>query len=80
MGRYYHLSKTVTDSEATEIVSQMNQLDDVSDVAFTDDHNYLRVTTKDDKFSDVMDHAVNICSRAARGVELSFQRFAYEEA
>ena len=36
----------------------------------------LFVVTKDGQFSDVMSRAVNICSRVANGVELSFARFA----
>ncbi|MCI5493815.1 MAG: hypothetical protein MR425_06775 [Lachnospiraceae bacterium] len=78
MGRYYHLSKKVTDNESKEIAKELQSLDDVASVEITEDHEYIKIVTRDDQFADVMGNAVNICSRIAKGVELSFARFAFE--
>lgn len=78
MGRYYHLSKKVTDNESQKITKELQSLDDVASVEITEDHEYIKIVTRDDQFADVMGNAVNICSRIAKGVELSFARFAFE--
>lgn len=72
MGRCYHLSKAVTEAQAEEIMKELKELEDVEDVEITADHSFMNVVTKDGEFADVMGAAVNICSRAASGVELSF--------
>lgn len=78
MGRYYQLSKKITDEESEEILKEMKELDDVDSVELSKDSSCLMVATKDDQFSEVMGNAVNICSRVAGGLELSFSRFAIE--
>lgn len=76
MGRYYHLSKKITEEESNKILSEMKDLDDVDQVEMTQDHAYLKVITKDNDFVVAMREAVNICSRISKGLELSFSKFA----
>lgn len=78
MGRYYHFSKVVTDAELTEIVKEMKEVDDVDIIEITKDHSYMKVVTKDNQFTEAMGKAVNICSRVAGGLEISFARFSFE--
>ncbi len=76
MGRYYHLSKKLTEAQAEEVEREMREIEDVESVEINQEHTYMKVITKDDEFSGVMGRAVNICSRVADGAELSFSRFA----
>lgn len=78
MGRYYHLSKKATDEQLKEVLREMREQDNVKKVEITEDHLYMIVETKDDKFEEVMAKAVNICSRVAGGMELSFDKFTAE--
>lgn len=76
MGRYYHLSKKLTEAQVAEVEREMREIDDVESVEVNGDYMYMKVITKDDEFSGVMGRAVNICSRVADGAELSFSGFA----
>ena len=76
MGRYYHLSKKLTEAQAEEVEREMREIEDVESVEINQEHTYMNVITKDDEFSGVMGRAVNICSRVADGAELSFSGFA----
>ena len=77
MGRYYRLSKEITEAEAEEILRELREKDDLKAVELSEDRKRMRVETKDGEFSGVMGAAVNICSRIARGCELSFEGFAF---
>ena len=72
MGRYYHLSKKLTEAQVAEVEREMREIDDVESIEVNGDYMYMKVITKDDEFSGVMGRAVNICSRVADGAELSF--------
>ena len=76
MGRYYHLSKKLTEAQVAEVEREMRKIEDVESVEVNGDHMYMKVITKDDEFAGVMGRAVNICSRVADGAELSFSSFA----
>ena len=76
MGRYYHLSKKLTEAQAEEVEREMREIEDVESVEINQEHTYMKVITKDDEFSGVLGRAVNICSRVADGAELSFSGFA----
>ena len=71
MGRCYHLSKTVTEDLANEIIKELTERGDVKHARISADGRYLHVDTIDGEFSVVMYSAVNICSRIAN-CELSF--------
>lgn len=76
MGRCYHLSKTVTEDLANEIIKELTKRGDVKLAGISADGRYLYVDTIDGEFSVVMYSAVNICSRIAN-CELSFVKFDY---
>lgn len=78
MGRYYRMSKKVSENEAAEILREMRELGNVERVSLTDEKDHMLVFTKDGDFVNVMNAAVNICRRIAGGCELSFERFAAE--
>ncbi|MBE5961260.1 MAG: hypothetical protein E7256_07715 [Lachnospiraceae bacterium] len=79
MGRYYQFSKKLTEEEAKKIADMMRALENVKIVEFTDDRKYMKVETKDGEYEQVMHGAVNICARVAKGCEVSFSRFAYDD-
>ena len=76
MGRFYQLSKKISEQEASEI---MLELPDIRDAEIIDDRSRVRVETKDNVFIDVMSTVVNIFRRVAGGCELSFAGFAYKD-
>ena len=78
MGRYYRLSKKITDAESQEILKEMKVLEDVEKVEITKEYSYMKVLSKDDEFTDVMGKAVNIRGRTVGDLKLSFSRFAFE--
>jgi uncharacterized linocin/CFP29 family protein len=78
MERMYRFSKKITEEQAQEILKEMKEVDDVDDVYFAPDEACLVVGTSEAKFPAVMGKAVNICSRAAGGVEISFAGFYYK--
>ncbi len=78
MGRYYRMSKKVSEDEAAEILREMRELENLDKVSLTDERDHLLVFTKDGDFVTVMNAAVNICRRIANGCELFFERFAPE--
>ena len=76
MGRFYQLSKKISEQEASEIMREVLELPDIRDAEIIDDR---RVETKDNVFVDVMSTVVNIFRRVAGGCELSFVGFAYKD-
>ena len=78
MGRYYCLSKAITEAEAEEILRELRAKDNLKNVELSEDRKRMKVETKDGEYAGVMGAAVNICSRIARGCELSFEGFAYK--
>ena len=77
MGRYYRLSKEITDAEAEEILRELREKDNLKNVELSEDRQRMKVETKDGEYAGVMGAAVNICSRIAHGCELSFDGFVY---
>ena len=77
MGRFYQLSKKISEQEASEIMREVLELPDIKDAEIAD--GKVRVETKDNVFVDVMSTVVNIFRRVAGGCELSFVGFAYKD-
>ena len=75
MGRYYRLSKKITDDMATAILNEINELENVQTARITEDNKYRFVDTKDQQYPEVMTRALNICSRLGGKCELSFAGF-----
>ena len=78
IGRYYRLSKTITEEQAEQIVKELAAREDVKAVAFTDDRKMLRMESIDGEYKDIMYYAVNVLSREAGGCEISFDHFDTE--
>ena len=62
MGRFYQLSKKISEQEASEIMREVLELSDIRDAELGDDRSRVRVETKDNVFVDVMSTVVNIFS------------------
>ena len=77
MGRFYQLSKKISEQEAAEIMREILELPDIQNAEIVD--GKVRVETKDNVFIDVMSTVVNIFRRVAGGCELSFAGFAYKD-
>jgi len=78
MGRCYHLSKKITDAEAEIIIKEIKGLDDVEKVEITKERTFINISAKEDQYTVVMGKVVNICSRIAGDLRLSFAKFALE--
>ena len=77
MGRFYQLSKKISEQEVSEIMREVLELPEIKDAESVD--GKVRVETKDNVFIDVMSTVVNIFRRVAGGCELSFAGFAYKD-
>lgn len=78
MGRMYRLSKKISEAELNEILNEMKEINEAKRIDFTKDGTYLLVETSEENYQDVMGKAVNICSRVANGLEISFAGFEPE--
>lgn len=78
IGRYYRLSKTITEEQAEQIIKELAAREDVKAAAFTDDRKMLRMESIDGEYKDIMYYAVNVLSREAGGCEISFDHFDTE--
>lgn len=79
MGRYYKLSKKITEDMAAEILKETLAIEEVEKAEFQEENSKIMVLTEKDNYPDVMTRIVNICSRIGKGCELSFAGFAFEE-
>ena len=71
MGRYYRLSKKITDDMATAILNEINELENVQTARITEDNKYLFVDTKDQQYPEVMTRGK--CELSFAGFEGGFQ-------
>ena len=78
MGRMYRLSKKISEAELNEILNEMKEINEAKRIDFTKDGTYLLVETSEENYQNVMGKAVNICSRVANGLEISFAGFESE--
>ena len=72
VGRYYRLSKKITEEQAEQIVQELSAREDVKAVSVTEDRKMLRVESVDGDYKPIMYYA-------AGGCELSFDHFDTEE-
>ena len=79
LGRYYRLSKKITEEQAEQIVKELSAREDVKNASFTEDMKMLRVESVDGEYKDIMYYAVTVLSREAGGCEISFDHFDTEE-
>ena len=78
MGRYYRLSKSITEEMAAEIVREAREVENVRKAEFLEDCSKILVVTEKENYPEVMTKLVNIFSRVGRGCEISFAGFAYQ--
>ena len=78
MGRYYRLSKPITEEMAAEIVREAREVENVRKAEFLEDCSKILVVTEKENSPEVMTKLVNIFSRVGRGCEISFAGFAYQ--
>ena len=76
MGRYYRLSKSITEEMAAEIIREAREVENVREAEFLEDCSKILVMTEKENYSEVMTKLVNIFSRVGRGCEISFAGFA----
>jgi hypothetical protein len=77
VGRYYRLSKSITEEMAAEILREAREVENVQEAEFLEDHSKILVVTEKENYPEVMTRLVNIFSRVGRGCEISFAGFAY---
>ena len=78
MGRYYRLSKPITEEMAAEIVREAREVENVRKAEFLEDCSKILVVTEKENYPEVMTKLVNIFSRVGRGCEISFADYAYQ--
>ena len=59
MGRYYRLSKSITEETAGEILREILEIEDVESAEFTEENTKILVKTEKDKYPEVMTRNVN---------------------
>ena len=79
MGRYYRLSKSITEEMAAEILREAREVENVQETEFLEDHSKILVATEKENYPEVMTRLVNIFSRVGRGCEISFAGFADQD-
>ena len=76
MGRYYRLSKTLSEAEASEILREVREIEEVDEAEYSEGYSKILVLTEKEKYPEIMTRIVNIVSRVGKGCELSFAGFA----
>ena len=79
MGRYYRLSKSITEEMAAEIIREAREVENVREAEFLEDCSKILVVTEKENYPEVMTRLVNIFSRVGRGCEISFAGFADQD-
>lgn len=77
MGRYYALSKAITEEQKENALNAIKAKGNVKSAEVTEDGKFLVVETEDGEYTEVMRTAVNMFNQLAGGCELKFIRFAY---
>ena len=60
MGRYYRMSKKVTEDQVKEILRETLELEDVEEAEYEAETQLLKIVTKDNHFAGVMTRVLNI--------------------
>ena len=77
MGRYYRLEKTITEQMASEILQEIQEMEQVEKAEFLEDNSKILVKTKKEDYPAVMTKIVNIFRRVGNGCDLSFAGFEH---
>ena len=76
MGRYYRLSRALSEAEASEIMREVREIEEVDEAEYSEGYSKILVLTEKEKYPEVMTRIINIVSRVGKGCELSFAGFA----
>ena len=76
MGRYYRLSRALSEAEASEILREVREIEEVDEAEYSEGYSKILVLTEKEKYPEVMTRIINIVSRVGKGCELSFAGFA----
>lgn len=79
MGRYYRLTKKITEKMAEDILKEILGMEDVEKAEFAEENTKILVVTAKEKYPDVMTRIVNIFSRVGKGCEILFDGFQVPE-
>ena len=77
MGRYYRLAKTITEQMASEILQEIQEMEQVEKAEFLEVNSKILVKTKEEDYPAVMTKIVNIFRRVGNGCDLSFAGFEH---
>ena len=77
MGRYYRLAKTITEQMASEILQEIQEMEQVEKAEFLEDNSKILVKTEEEDYPAVMTKIVNIFRRVGNGCDLSFAGFEH---
>lgn len=77
MGRYYRLAKTITEQMASEILQEIQEMEQVEKAEFLEDNSKILVKTKEEDYPAVITKIVNIFRRVGNGCDLSFAGFEH---
>ena len=77
MGRYYRLAKTITEQMASQILQEIQEMEQVEKAEFLEDNSKILVKTKEEDYPAVMTKIVNIFRRVGNGCDLSFAGFEH---
>lgn len=79
MGRYYRLSKKITEEMASDIMNEVQGIPDVEEARLLEENTKILVETEEEKYPEVMTKIVNIFARVGNGCEIAFAGFKYGE-
>ena len=77
MGRYYRLAKTITEQMASEILQEIQEMEQVEKAEFLEDNSKILIKKKKEDYPAVMTKIVNIFRRVGNGCDLSFAGFEH---
>ena len=69
----------MTDAEEKEVLREIRAIKNINKVEITEGKTYIMVKTLENEYERVMPKVENICRRVARGCEVSFTQFVYED-
>ena len=76
MGRYYRLSKTLSEAEVSEILREVREIEEVDEAEYSEGYSKILVLTEKEKYPEVMTRIINIVSRVGMGGEVRSAGFA----
>ena len=76
MGRYYRLSKEITEEQKQETLRELRALRAVEYAEINRERDCLLIKTESEDYPDIMTKSLNIFNHTSEGCELRFKGFA----